>query len=447
MAEQAVSPMMQQYFEIKKQHPNEILFYRVGDFYEMFYDDALTASRELELTLTGKNCGKEERAPMCGVPFHSYETYMARLVAKGYKVAICEQMEDPALAKGLVKRDIIRVVTPGTVIESSMLSEDKNNYLASIYCKRTRGRWRAGVCFADVSTGEAYATELNAEKIGGAIITELCRYMPSEILICPPMLDFKDVTTYIKQHTNALVELREDACFKDAVMEQTMADQFGADWRTTLGYEKDALVPYAVAALLNYLHETQKHGVERIKTVQNYADAQYMRLSPVTRANLELTETMRGREKRGTLLWVLDKTETSMGKRLLRSWIEQPLVDADAINAVIDQAIAEAQEKGIHGKETTPFLLAKVKEITTEVLRVAANAIASVISEDELNQRQTGRPDRRGLRQAVSPVVPRKPQNAPDGKHWLPIRGVLWIWNPHSAGAAGRETGGRSWAG
>ena len=198
MAEQAVSPMMQQYFEIKKQHPNEILFYRVGDFYEMFYDDALTASRELELTLTGKNCGKEERAPMCGVPFHSYETYMARLVAKGYKVAICEQMEDPALAKGLVKRDIIRVVTPGTVIESSMLSEDKNNYLASIYCKRTRGRWRAGVCFADVSTGEAYATELNAEKIGGAIITELCRYMPSEILICPPMLDFKDVTTYIK---------------------------------------------------------------------------------------------------------------------------------------------------------------------------------------------------------------------------------------------------------
>ena len=302
MAEQAVSPMMQQYFEIKKQHPNEILFYRVGDFYEMFYDDALTASRELELTLTGKNCGKEERAPMCGVPFHSYETYMARLVAKGYKVAICEQMEDPALAKGLVKRDIIRVVTPGTVIESSMLSEDKNNYLASIYCKRTRGRWRAGVCFADVSTGEAYATELNAEKIGGAIITELCRYMPSEILICPPMLDFKDVTTYIKQHTNALVELREDACFKDAVMEQTMADQFGADWRTTLGYEKDALVPYAVAELLNYLHETQKHGVERIKTVQNYADAQYMRLSPVTRANLELTETMRGREKRGTLL-------------------------------------------------------------------------------------------------------------------------------------------------
>ena len=369
MAEQAVSPMMQQYFEIKKQHPNEILFYRVGDFYEMFYDDALTASRELELTLTGKNCGKEERAPMCGVPFHSYETYMARLVAKGYKVAICEQMEDPALAKGLVKRDIIRVVTPGTVIESSMLSEDKNNYLASIYCKRTRGRWRAGVCFADVSTGEAYATELNAEKIGGAIITELCRYMPSEILICPPMLDFKDVTTYIKQHTNALVELREDACFKDAVMEQTMADQFGTDWRTPLGYEKDALVPYAVAALLNYLHETQKHGVERIKTVQNYADAQYMRLSPVTRANLELTETMRGREKRGTLLWVLDKTETSMGKRLLRSWIEQPLVDAEAINARLCavQALYSASIARADLKEALGHVF-DIERLTTRIL-------------------------------------------------------------------------------
>lgn len=273
---------------------------------------------------------------MCGVPYHSYETYVARLIAKGYKVAICEQVEDPALAKGLVKRDIIRVVTPGTVIESSMLADDKNNYLCSVYCRRRRGRWQAGVCFADISTGEARATELSAEKIGGAIITELSRYMPSEILICPAMLDFKDVTAYIKQHTNALVELREDACYKDAAMEATMARQFGADWRAAMGYDTDALVPYAVAALLDYLQETQKHGLERIKTVENYADAQYMRLSPVTRANLELTETMRGREKKGTLLWVLDKTETSMGKRMLRAWIEQPLVDAAAINARLD---------------------------------------------------------------------------------------------------------------
>ena len=369
MAEQAVSPMMQQYFEIKKQHPNEILFYRVGDFYEMFYDDALTASRELELTLTGKNCGKEERAPMCGVPFHSYETYMARLIAKGYKVAICEQVEDPALAKGLVKRDIIRVVTPGTVIESSMLAEDKNNYLCSIYCKRRRGRWQAGICFADISTGEARATELNAEKIGGAVITELCRYMPSEILICPVMLDFKDVTAYIKQHTSALVELREDACYRDTVMESTMADQFGADWRTALGYEGDTLVPYAVAALLNYLQETQKHGLERIKTIENYADAQYMRLSPVTRANLELTETMRGREKRGTLLWVLDKTETSMGKRMLRAWIEQPLVDVAAINRRLDavQALYAANIARADLKDALSHVF-DIERLTTRIL-------------------------------------------------------------------------------
>ena len=170
---QALSPMMQQYLEIKRQHPNEILFYRVGDFYEMFFDDALTASRELELTLTGKACGLPDRAPMCGVPFHSYEIYAARLIAKGYKVAICEQMEDPALAKGLVKRDIIRVITPGTVIESSMLADDKNNYICSIYTRKVRSRWKAGICFADISTGEAYATELTAEKMGPAIITEL----------------------------------------------------------------------------------------------------------------------------------------------------------------------------------------------------------------------------------------------------------------------------------
>ena len=232
---QALSPMMQQYLEIKRQHPNEILFYRVGDFYEMFFDDALTASRELELTLTGKACGLPDRAPMCGVPFHSYEIYAARLIAKGYKVAICEQMEDPALAKGLVKRDIIRVITPGTVIESSMLADDKNNYICSIYTRKVRSRWKAGICFADISTGEAYATELTAEKMGPAIITELCRYMPSEILINPALLDLKEVTNYVRQHTHALVELREDACYQQRVMEDAMTAQLGADWRNTCG--------------------------------------------------------------------------------------------------------------------------------------------------------------------------------------------------------------------
>ena len=191
-----LSPMMQQYMDIKKQYKDEILFYRIGDFYEMFFDDALTASRELDLTLTGKQCGMEERAPMCGVPFHSYEGYVARLIAKGYKVAICEQMEDPSKAKGLVKRDIIRVVTPGTVIESSMLQDDKNNYIASIFLKGNA----AGICFADVSTGTAHITELKREKIVPAVIAELCRYHPSEVLMNPGMLDCRELTGYIKKN-------------------------------------------------------------------------------------------------------------------------------------------------------------------------------------------------------------------------------------------------------
>ncbi len=186
----ALSPMMQQYFEIKKMHPDKILFFRLGDFYEMFYDDAILVSKELELTLTGRDCGQEERAPMCGVPFHSYESYVARLIAKGYKVAICEQMEDPALAKGLVKRDVIRVVTPGTVIESSMLQDDKNNYIASIYIHEGK----AGVCFADISTGTAHATVLTGATLDAQIVSELCRYAPSEVLFDPQILSHKEVT-------------------------------------------------------------------------------------------------------------------------------------------------------------------------------------------------------------------------------------------------------------
>lgn len=314
----ALSPMMQQYFDIKKQHPDKILFFRLGDFYEMFYDDAILASKELELTLTGRDCGQEERAPMCGVPFHSYENYVARLIAKGYKVAICEQMEDPALAKGLVKRDIIRVVTPGTVIESSMLQDDKNNYIASIYITEKK----AGVCFADVSTGTAHATVLTGEKLGPEIISELCRYSPSEVLFNAAILDYKEVTAYIKQQLACSVELLDEAAFApDACMEEMRA-QFGDAPEKTAGLAPESPAFTALAVLLGYLKETQKKGVERLKTVHNYAEAQYMQLSPVTRANLELTETMRGREKKGTLLWVLDKTQTAMGKRLMRAWIE-----------------------------------------------------------------------------------------------------------------------------
>ena len=324
-----LSPMMAQYFEIKQKHKDEIVFFRLGDFYEMFFDDAILASKELELTLTGRDCGQKERAPMCGVPFHSYESYVAKLIAKGYKVAICEQMEDPSSAKGLVKRDIIRVITPGTVIESSMLQDDKNNYIGSVYLNGGQ----AGVCFADISTGCAHTTELNGEKIGTQLITELCRYNPSEVLFNTAMLDQKDVTAYIKQHMNCSVELIEDECYESETVEGILNEQFGQDWAKTNGLNPKGNAPIALSALLGYLHRTQKKGVERLKIIHSYAEAQYMQLSPVTRANLELTETMRGREKRGTLLWVLDKTQTAMGKRLMRSWLEQPLVNQTAINA------------------------------------------------------------------------------------------------------------------
>ena len=343
-----LSPMMQQYLEIKNQHKDEILFYRIGDFYEMFFDDAVTASRELDLTLTGKQCGLAERAPMCGVPFHSYEGYVARLIAKGYKVAICEQVEDPAKAKGLVKRDIIRVVTPGTVIESSMLQDDRNNYIASLYLKGKK----AGLCFADVSTGTAHITELTADKIAPAVITELCRYHPSEVLLNPGLLDCREVTAYIKKNMSCSVELVEDERYAPGLVASALEEQFGRDWPQTTGMVAEGLVRFAMAALLEYLHDTQIKGVERLKTVITYNEAQFMRLSPVTRANLELTETLRGREKRGTLLWVLDKTSTAMGKRMLRSWIEQPLISSQLINHRLNAVEALVRQTMVRGDLT-----------------------------------------------------------------------------------------------
>ena len=256
-----LSPMMQQYMDIKKQYKDEILFYRIGDFYEMFFDDALTASRELDLTLTGKQCGMEERAPMCGVPFHSYEGYVARLIAKGYKVAICEQMEDPSKAKGLVKRDIIRVVTPGTVIESSMLQDDKNNYIASIFLKGNA----AGICFADVSTGTAHITELKREKIVPAVIAELCRYHPSEVLMNPGMLDCRELTGYIKKNMTCSVELVEEERYAPGLVAISLENQFGRNWDETTSIDKKGLVRFAMAALLEYLHTTQIKGVDSTK--------------------------------------------------------------------------------------------------------------------------------------------------------------------------------------
>lgn len=317
-----LSPMMQQYFEIKEQYPDTILFFRLGDFYEMFYDDAKLASRELELTLTGRDCGQEERAPMCGVPFHSYESYLARLVAKGYKVAICEQMEDPALAKGLVKRDIIRVVTPGTVLESSMLDETRNNYICSL-CVESTG---AGVCFADISTGELHATTLPAQGLTAQLKNELSRYSPREILVNPNALELKELPKFIRERLSASLELLENGEYAPAPCTDAVLAQFHRETLEALDLDGRTEIVCAVGALLGYLKRTQRTGLERMTEIDLYTGAQFMHLDLNARRNLELLETLRNKEKRGSLLWVLDKTRTAMGKRLIRSWIEQPLL-------------------------------------------------------------------------------------------------------------------------
>jgi DNA mismatch repair protein MutS len=325
----SLSPMMQQYFEIKKKNPDTILFFRLGDFYEMFYDDAKLASRELDLTLTGRDCGQPERAPMCGVPFHSYETYVAKLIAKGYKVAICEQLEDPALAKGLVERDIIRVITPGTVLESSMLDEARNNFICSLNVQGNR----AGVCFADVSTGELHATKLSA-KDAAALTEQLCnelsRFSPREILINQGALDLSALPEFIKNRLNASLELLDSEKFDSQSAVPVLTEQFHKS-PEELDLADKPEIEGALGALLGYLKETERTGLESMDSIDLYSGEQFMRLNLTTRRNLELLETMRSKEKRGSLLWVLDRTRTPMGKRLIRSWVERPLLNPAAI--------------------------------------------------------------------------------------------------------------------
>ncbi len=316
-----LSPMMQQYFEIKKQSPDTILFFRLGDFYEMFFEDAKLASRELELTLTGRDCGQEERAPMCGVPYHSYETYVAKLVQKGYKVAICEQMEDPAQAKGIVKRDIIRVITPGTVLESSMLDEARNNYISSIYVHDGK----AGCCFADISTGEMHGVLLEGD-LQQNLTNELSRFSPKEILCNPEVLSMPQLAPFIKNRLSASLELLEEKEYGETAAEEKVLKQFHKNSLEELDLDGKPEITQAAGALLGYLERTQKTGLERLLDLSLYSEVQYMRLDLNARRNLELLETMRSKEKRGSLLWVLDKTKTAMGKRLIRSWLEQPLL-------------------------------------------------------------------------------------------------------------------------
>lgn len=322
-----LSPMMRQYFEIKEQYPNTILFFRLGDFYEMFFEDAKIASSVLELVLTGRDCGQAERAPMCGIPYHSCEGYISKLVANGYKVAICEQTEDPAKAKGIVRREVIRVITPGTVTEGSMLDEGCNNYLACV-CK---GDDVTGVCFADVSTGEVHATELANDAADAGVINELGRFVPKEVLMNAVASHSLPLRAFLKERLECSAEVIGDEAFAYEECRDLLCTHFETEELSALGIPQSQPVVCALGCALSYLKETQKTDLKNIKEIDFYNDAQFMKLDISARRNLELLETLRNKEKRGSLLWVLDKTKTAMGKRLIRSWIEQPLLSCAQI--------------------------------------------------------------------------------------------------------------------
>ncbi len=320
-----VTPMMRQYLDIKEKNKDAILFFRLGDFYEMFFDDAVLVSKELELTLTGKDCGLEERAPMCGIPYHAVDIYISRLIKKGYKIAICEQMEDPKLAKGLVKRDIVRVITPGTVTEAVMLDEKNNNYICAIY--------EVGNCFglanADVSTGEISCTEFSGANSFYNVLDEIARIKPSEMVVNFTMFNNENEIGAIKKRFGLYISKLEDEFFdKDTAFEviSKKIDNFEKP------KDKFVIAYIATGALLKYLTEIQKNSLDNINNLEVYESDKFMKIDISTRRNLEITETMRDKNKKGSLLWVLDRTNTAMGARLLHSWIDRPLVNVKNIN-------------------------------------------------------------------------------------------------------------------
>ena len=344
----ALSPMMQHYMKTKEEYKDCILFYRLGDFYEMFFDDALTVTKELEITLTGKDCGLEERAPMCGVPFHAAENYINRLIAKGYKVAICEQMEDPKTAKGMVKREVIRVVTPGTNLNATGIDDAKNNYLMSIVYMENH----FGICIADVSTGECYVTEVDK---GRKLVDEINKYTPSEI-ICNQALMVSGIDVDdLKNRMNIAVYPLDSWYFDDELCHKTLMEHFHVMSIEGLGlgdYETSIL---AAGALFIYLKETQKSNLEHMSRITPYVTDHFMLIDSSSRRNLELVETLREKQKRGSLLWVLDKTKTAMGARMMRSFVEQPLVDVELIEKRQD-AIEELNNKPMIRDEIREYL-------------------------------------------------------------------------------------------
>lgn len=336
------SPLMQQYFSIKNQYKDAILFFRVGDFYEMFFDDAKLASQELEITLTGKECGQEERAPMCGIPFHAVDTYVAKLIEKGYKVAICEQLEDPRTTKGMVKRDVIRIVTPGTIIESNMLDDKKNNYIMSVYKKGIY----FGIAICDISTGDFYSTRIAENNNFAVLLDELAKFGPAEIVVNSFLYNSIEEINEIRKRFNLYINNFDDENFKfdtENLLQNYKLENENTEIKDLKNYELETI---AINALLVYLKQTQKIKLDHINRIRFYNLQKYMTLDITARRNLELLERQHDKGKKGTLLWVLDKTSTSMGGRKIRKWIGEPLLDVNQINKRLN-AVRELKENSI----------------------------------------------------------------------------------------------------
>ena len=360
------TPMMQHYLQTKKENPGCILFYRLGDFYEMFFDDAVLVSRELELTLTGKSCGMEERAPMCGIPYHALDNYLSRLVNKGYKVAICEQVEDPKEAKGMVKREVVRIVTPGTNIDNMALDETKNNYIMSIAFVDDK----YGIAVADVTTADFLVTELDSKKL----LDEIYKYNPSEIVCNEAFLVSGFPLDEIRERLHLVVSSLDAVYFDEKLSTDLLLKHFKTNSLESLGLREFEIGTIAAGALLKYLYEIQKSSLEHMTHIRPYINGNYMMLDHATRRNLELVETLREKQKRGSLLWVLDKTKTAMGARTLRSYIEQPLNDYDEIIRR-HKAIEEINRQMITREELREYLnpIYDLERIMTKVIYQTAN--------------------------------------------------------------------------
>ena len=377
-----ITPMMQQYIELKNQYQDCILFFRLGDFYEMFFEDALLASKELEITLTGRDCGQKERAPMCGVPHHAAESYVSKLIDKGYKVAICEQIEDPSMAKGIVKRDVVKIITPGTLIDAHMLKEKENNYIMSVYfCEE-----KAGVTFADISTGELRTTELAGDKYIDKLIDEIVKINPAEIIINTLETNKIDLQSLINSSVQSFITLFDQWAYKKSYCIKIISNHFQVITLDGFGLEEHEYSICSTGALLEYLNRTQKSSLSHMTRLEYYTTDQFMILDKSTRKNLELTETIRDKKRKGSLLWLLDKTNTAMGARILKKWIEEPLLHIDEIQMRLD--VVEELKNIVLTKEELKTYLKQVYDLERLIGRISygnANARDLAALKNSLN--------------------------------------------------------------